>query len=84
MKQKLFRVFIILVVFAALFSLLDDIHFNYNYTPQPGFWNKIVERFYFTLVTISTVGYGDITPKTALCRLLVILLILITTFAVIY
>ncbi len=38
--------------------------------------NSPVEALYFTVVTISTVGYGDITPVTTLGRIFVIILII--------
>ena len=43
---------------------------------------KFHDIFYFELVTLSTVGLGDITPQTDLGRL-VILITIITTIAVI-
>ncbi|KAH9126783.1 hypothetical protein AeMF1_002795 [Aphanomyces euteiches] len=36
---------------------------------------SLFTAFYFTLVTVSTVGYGDITPKTVLGRFFVIIFI---------
>jgi voltage-gated potassium channel len=38
--------------------------------------NSALEALYFTVVTISTVGYGDITPVTPLGRIFVIILII--------
>lgn len=38
--------------------------------------NSLVTALYFTVVTISTVGYGDITPVTELGRIFVIILII--------
>ena len=32
---------------------------------------KVVNRFYFTLSTSTTVGFGNISPKTIKCKLLV-------------
>lgn len=39
----------------------------------------LVDAFYYTVVTIATVGYGDITPSTTTGKLLAILLILLGT-----
>ncbi len=39
--------------------------------------NNFVEAIYFTIVTISTVGYGDIFPISALARIFVIILIVV-------
>jgi hypothetical protein len=33
--------------------------------------NGLVDALYFSIITIATVGYGDITPKTQLARILV-------------
>lgn len=38
--------------------------------------NSPITALYFTIVTISTVGYGDITPVTAIGRIFVIVLII--------
>ncbi len=38
--------------------------------------NSWIEALYFTIVTISTVGYGDITPITDICRIFVMVLII--------
>lgn len=38
--------------------------------------DKDIDFFYFTIVTISTTGYGDITPMTALAKRMVSLFIL--------
>ena len=38
--------------------------------------NSLVTALYFTVVTISTVGYGDITPVTEIGRIFVIILII--------
>ena len=40
---------------------------------SPDFWEcplTIVESVYFSTVTITTLGYGDITPQTEMARIL--------------
>ena len=78
------RVFILLVVFTLLFCMLDESHFNCLYPPKKDYLEYVVERFYFTIVTISTIGYGDITPKTVVARLLTIALILCMIVSILY
>ncbi|XP_024367760.1 uncharacterized protein [Physcomitrium patens] len=70
--------------FGAVFLIAGLIHYvEYHGAPQSrqaecpeegciNFW----DAFYFVIVTISTVGYGDITPETALGRLVAILTII--------
>ena len=62
---------LIVVIFAAVYRLLDRI------TQAPQFMVYGVEKqlsfsdaLYFSLVTLATVGYGDVTPATNLVRLL--------------
>lgn len=37
-----------------------------------------MDSFYFTIITLSTVGYGDIVPKTWIAKLFVVVMILIS------
>ena len=45
--------------------------FGFIYFLNPGFWKEpltVVQSIYFSVVTITTLGYGDITPQTDLAR----------------
>jgi len=59
------------------------------FTGTIGFWaledsiNSIFDSFYFTIVTITTIGYGDITPKTTAGKVLSLLVIFVGVGAVI-
>jgi len=37
------------------------------------FFEKIFNRFYFSSITFSTIGYGDISPKTFILKILTIM-----------
>lgn len=58
----------IVVIFGALMYLIEG--------PEHGF-HSIPEGMYWAIVTMATVGFGDISPETGLGRLLTSVLILI-------
>ena len=53
----LFAVLTVVVIFGALMYLIEDPESGYTSIPQSIYW---------TIVTLTTVGYGDISPQTAL------------------
>ena len=57
--------FILVVVFAVIYYNMGYQHFN-NMEQ-----NSYVDSMYFTLVTMASVGYGDIQPKTKLAKMIV-------------
>ena len=72
--KKIFK-FIFLIIFLILFAsisfmIIED-------------WS-FFKALWFTVVTISTVGYGDVTPQTNLGRIFDVLLIIsaISLFAI--
>ena len=55
------------LLFAVVYGVMhqmDDRHF--------GFVNPVVDPLYFSSTTTATVGYGDLTPKSATARAVVI------------
>jgi voltage-gated potassium channel len=58
----------LVLIFGALMYLVEG--------PQNGF-NSIPESMYWAVITMTTVGFGDITPVTAIGKLLTSLIILI-------
>ena len=46
--------------------------------------NNLYQFFYFSLITFSTVGYGDITPSSDIAKFLVMLEIFLSFFIVVY
>jgi len=63
---------LVVILFAAVFSVLDRLtqipHFRIDGQVRP---ITFAEGLYFSVTTLSTVGYGDITPATGLARVLV-------------
>lgn len=57
----LFSVLTIMVIFGALMFIIEG--------PEHGF-TSIPESVYWAIVTVTTVGYGDITPQTPLGQLI--------------
>ena len=57
------------IVFAAIYRITDRIsdktHFLVNYEPAN---ISFVDAIYFSLITVSTVGYGDVTPASDIIR----------------
>lgn len=72
-KRTIFYILAILIVLiygtAGTYILGQSGNFNVKVS-------SLNEAVYFTIVTISTVGYGDITPITGLGRIFVMLLII--------
>ena len=59
----------ILVAATALLCALDKSNFN-GLDDEDGFLDVVLNRFYFAITTISTVGYGDVTPKSRIAKCL--------------
>jgi len=63
---------LIVIIFACVYRIIDSytagIHFNFN-----GVWHKLsfADSLYFSIITLSTVGYGDIEPVSNLVRAIV-------------
>jgi len=63
----------VVVVFAALYAVLDRFSGVANFTV--GGEARVLnfaEAMYFSFVTLSTIGYGDITPLTHVARVIVV------------
>lgn len=60
-RRKMFVFFVVVLVFATIFGSIMFLVEG----PENGF-TSIPRSIYWTIVTITTVGYGDITPQTAL------------------
>ncbi|MEP1930660.1 MAG: potassium channel family protein [Roseibium sp.] len=62
--RNLFKLFVLLILSGVLF-----------YTSVEG-WS-FVDAFYFTVITLSTVGYGDLAPQTDIGKIFTSIYILI-------
>ncbi|KAG5188531.1 hypothetical protein JKP88DRAFT_304420 [Tribonema minus] len=83
-----FNVFLLGVKLAGLIFIATSIVYalaeapnikGFSYMVDDTVVHQIVEwhdAFYFTIVTLSTVGYGDITPKTWLARMVMVFIIM--------
>jgi hypothetical protein len=70
----------LIILFAYIWTLLyfGVCSFNYFETKIPSNFPSslsLIDSFYFIVITMSTVGYGEITPKTAPGKLVIVLLI---------
>lgn len=71
-KLELFTLFL-LVAFVVLISGISIYVFEERHNPNI---STLFDSFYWSLVTISTVGYGDITPQTNEGRAITLIIIL--------
>jgi len=76
-RHKVFVFFCMLLILAVIYGCLMYVVEG----PQNGF-NNIPKSIYWAIVTITTVGYGDITPHTAFGQVLASL-VMITGYAII-
>lgn len=78
-------VFFMISLFVGLYMLFCRDHRNFHGIKRNEdiyWWDAFLNRFYFVLITISTIGYGDITPRTKRAKLLTIAIILVIMVAV--
>ncbi|MFN5892549.1 MAG: potassium channel family protein, partial [Dolichospermum sp.] len=65
----LFTLFAIIFVFSGLI-------YQVEHPLNPDNFNTFLDAFYFSIVTMTTVGFGDVIPISELGRLLTVLMIL--------
>lgn len=66
----------LLYTFIAIIFIFSGIIYQVEY-PTNELFSSFIDTVYFSIVTITTVGFGDVTPNSELGRLLTILMILI-------
>lgn len=80
--RELISMLIVVIVFTCIFCLFDETHFNGIDEPET-LIQKLENRLYFTTSTVSTAGYGDISPKSMECRAVATLLMFIVTLGMV-
>ena len=73
---------IILAIFTCIFSIFGKEHFS-GLDDEKNLVERIFNRLYFTMTTMSTVGYGDIYPKTMICRAFTLLLMIMVCLSLV-
>ena len=68
---KIKKIFTIIGAFILVLTLLDGKHLGIEKKDERNFIKRIINRIYFAMVTSSTVGYGDYSPKTTIAKLIV-------------
>lgn len=63
--QRLTGVFLITMVFGLFYFLLDKMN------PKTFGFKTMLDPFYFSFTTMSTVGYGDFSPRTDMAKMVV-------------
>ena len=63
--QRLPAVFLITMVFGLFYFLIDKMN------PKSFGFKTMLDPFYFSFTTMSTVGYGDYSTKTDMAKMLV-------------
>jgi hypothetical protein len=78
-------VFVIITILAytIVLSFFDNSHFNGIHDIEQSLFTKIFNRFYLITTTFSTVGYGDISPKSKTTKSIIISLQLLMIFEII-
>ena len=75
LHRILLKLFILMLLFSCIFSTFDHTHWSgIELSDDVNAFERFMTRLYFTSSTMSTVGYGDIVPRTHLCRNVVVAL----------
>jgi voltage-gated potassium channel len=66
---------VIFTLFAIVF-IFSGLVYQFEHTVNPQNFGTFLDAFYFSIFTMTTVGYGDVTPTSAAGKLMTILMIL--------
>jgi len=83
-KEQTLETIVIVIIFMIILSFFDYTHWNgIQEEEDKSIPKKIFNRLYFLTSTISSVGYGDISPKSYLCKFIVILIQILVSIHII-
>lgn len=72
MKEIILEVILIIITFITILSFFDHTHWNgIEEEEDTNIIKKLFNRYYFITTTVSSVGYGDISPKSYSCKFVV-------------
>ena len=75
--NKIYIAFIIILIFTVIYAFFDHNHWNGIEKEDDRGFKRLFNRLYYSMVSWSTVGYGDITPKTVITRTIFIVQVVI-------
>lgn len=77
--NKIYIAFLIILIFAIIYSFFDHTHWNgIDVNDEANnYYKRIFNRLYYSMVTWSTIGYGDITPKSVIVRFIFMIQVVI-------
>ena len=75
LAMNLSEIIFLYIIFTIIFCQYDHTHWNgIEEKEDDTLQKKFFNRLYFTSTTYSTVGYGDISPKSNSCRTMAMVL----------
>ena len=70
LQAKRYELFTVMLVLMVLLILASSLMFFAEHTVQPEAFSSIPAAMWWTIVTLTTVGYGDVFPITSVGRIL--------------